>query len=82
MFQIIQDHTNSHGILVWENASDRVEVIANKEIDKFEAAREIKTRGKNYKASPGEAFVPEVRLLHGEWPTFEEYIKQQAGTIE
>lgn len=76
-YQIIQDHTDSNGILIWENEADNVEVIAQRKTSKFDASREVKTSGKNYKAQKGERWVPKVRKMNGEWPTFSEWAKGQ-----
>lgn len=78
-YQIIQDNTDGNGVLSWENESDNVEVLADRKISKFDASRESKTSGKNYKARPGERYVPNVRLMNGDWPTWSEYVKKFAG---
>lgn len=88
--QIIEDNTDKHGLLSWETACDRVDIKANKKIDKFQAAVDRQTKGtktKGYQASPGEYFVPEVDLRGGEMPTYKEYIenlikKNTDGTME
>ena len=83
-FQVVEDFTDKHGLLVWETDSDRVMVNAVKKQDKFQAAIDRLTNKKNYKSSPGEVFAPKLELRGGEWPTFTEYIERQAknGTIE
>lgn len=78
-FQMIEDHTDDNGLLVWEKESDRVEVIAERKIDKFRAAVESRTSGKNYKPLKGEGFIPKLNLLGGEWPTYHEYIQSLIG---
>lgn len=75
--QTIEDYTNQHGILAWEADSERVDVSAAKKIDKFESAKQRNTGRKNYKAEPGEYFVPHLELLGGEWPTMAEYVRGQ-----
>lgn len=82
--QVIEDHTDQNGILVWEKESDRVEIIADRKIDKFQASVQAKTDGKNYKPARGEYFVPNVSLRGGEWPTYGEYLGQfiEDGTME
>ena len=80
--QTIEDHTNQHGILVWEAESERVEISAVKKIDKFEAAKTARTSGKKYKAAAGEYWVPKVDLRGGEWPTHEEWISEMVTRDE
>lgn len=85
--QIIEDHTDKHGSLIWEVEAERVYVDAEKRIDKFQAAVDSRTKGtkqKGYTPSPGEYFVPKLDLRGGEWPTWEEYRQSfaEAGTIE
>lgn len=77
-FQVIEDNTNKHGLLLWEVENERMDVQAVKKIDPFQAAVDRKTRGskkKGYNPEPGEYFVPELNLRGGEWPTYSEYIK-------
>lgn len=76
--QIIEDHTNKHGLLQWEVDNERMDVIAEKKIDKFQAAVDRRTKGtskKGYTPSPGEYFVPKLDLRGGEWPTYSDYIQ-------
>lgn len=77
--QTLEDYTDQHGLLIWEvqDPKNRVEVAAHMKIDPFEAAKEIKTSGKNYKKKPGEYYVPKLTLLSKEWPTMEEFIEHQ-----
>lgn len=77
-FQVIQDYTDSNGVLAWENEADNVEVLAERKISKFDAAREVKTSGKNYKAQKGERWTPRVRKMNGEWPTFSDWVAANA----
>ena len=80
-YQLIQDLTDKHGLLVHETSSERVMVSAKREIDRFEAARDRMTRGtkkKGYEPQPGEYFVPVLELRGGDWPTVEEYFEIQA----
>lgn len=88
--QIIEDNTDKHGLLTWETANDRIDVKANKKIDKFQAAVDRRTKGtkkKGYEPAAGEYFIPELDLRGGEWPTYKEYIeemiaKDSDGTME
>lgn len=85
--QTIEDYSDEYGLLAWELADERVEVNANKKIHKFKAAIERTTSGKNYKASPGEYFIPEVfsRGKDGEIQSFAEWIEKEAkknGPVE
>lgn len=78
--QVIEDHTNQHGVLIWEIENERMDVDAVKRTDKFQAAVDRKTKGskkKAYSPDPGEYFVPELRLRGGEWPTYSDYIEDQ-----
>lgn len=79
--QTIEDFTNEHGLLVYEvdDPKERTYVDAKRKIDKFDKAREQLTSAKNYKAAPGEKFVPDIGLRPGvkEWPTLEEYIDHE-----
>lgn len=71
--QTIEDHTGDDGLLVWDKESDRVDILAQRKIDPFQAAVEAVTGAKKYKKIPGERFVPKKVLLGGEWPTMKEY---------
>lgn len=85
-YQVIEDHTGSNGILIWENEADNIQVEAIRKTDKFEQARQSVVGKKNYKPSKGEVFVPNVKKNFGEWPTYSEWVKSQVddddGTIE
>ncbi len=60
--QTMEDYTDAEsGLLVWEMEDDNAYVNANRKINKFAAARDKKTQAKNYKAVPGENFVPEIK---------------------
>lgn len=63
--QTIEDFTTSDGLLAWEIDEDEVVVDALKKINKFEAVKQRKTGGKNYKSTPGEYFVPAIRPPRG-----------------
>lgn len=84
--QLIEDFTDSNGILVWEKESDKVRIGALQKVDKFEAAKEAITSGKNYKADKGEYFIPDVKLHHwikeDDWPTHREWIESQISDDE
>lgn len=91
--QIIEDHTNKHGLLSWEVDNERMDVIARKDTDKFQAAIDRATKGtkkKPYEASPGEVWLPKLDLRGGEWPTYTDYLaglreeaqESESGTIE
>jgi hypothetical protein len=61
--QVIEDHTDKYGILVWERDDEAVEIDAVKKIHKFQASVDRLTSGtdkKPYKPAPGEYFVPEI----------------------
>lgn len=77
--QLIEDFSDGNGIVVWEKESESVIVEAVKRIDPFEAAKERTTSRKNYKHTPGEYFVPRLKLHPQveEWPTFQEWIDSQ-----
>lgn len=77
--QIIETYTNDNGLLVYEvdDPEDRVVVHALKKINKFQAAQERITGKKDYKARPGEYFIPDLELRGDTWPTLEEYIQHQ-----
>lgn len=79
--QLIEDFTDSNGLLVWEKESDDVVVSAVKKFDAFEAAKESITSGKKYKAAKGEYFVPKLDLKYwveeGDWPTHRSWIESQ-----
>lgn len=76
--QIIEDNTDKHGLLAWETANERMTVDAVKQIDKFQAAIDRRTKGspkKGYKPEPGEYFTPDLNLRGGEWPTYTAYLE-------
>lgn len=81
-YQVIQDNTGSDGVLSWENDSDNIEVQAIKKTNKFEQSRENYTGKKNYKKSRGEVFVPRVKKLAGEWPTWSDWVQAQIDEEE
>lgn len=75
-YQLSQDLTNKHGLLVHEVENERMDVWAIKKHDKFQAAVDNATRGskkKGYTPDAGEYFVPKLVHRGGEWPTLEEY---------
>lgn len=84
--QLIEDFTDSNGILVWEKESDDVIVSAVKKTDAFEAAKEKATSGKNYKAAKGEYFVPDLKLQYwldeDDWPTHRSWVESQLDNQE
>ena len=84
-FQLVNDLTNKHGLLVHEVDNERMDVEAVKDFDKFQAAIDRATKGtksKGYTPSPGEVWKPRLRLRGGEWPTLEEYFQKQAEEAE
>lgn len=82
----MQDHTNEHGHLVWEQEDPRVTVVARRKIDRAQAAIEKKTKGSDknpYKPKDGEKWYTELRLPDGgDWPTFDEWYERQMGGKE
>lgn len=83
-FQLVNDLTDKHGLLVHETDSERVMVSAKKQTDRFQAAIDRATKGgkKGYNPSPGEYFVPVMELRYGDWPTVEEYFQREAERAE
>lgn len=84
-FQLVNDLTNQHGLLVHEVDNERMDVEAIKGHDKFQAAIDRATKGhpkKGYKPDPGETWKPRLRLRGGEWPTLEEFFEKQAAEAE
>lgn len=77
--QTIEDYTDKNGILIWEKESSRVDVGAIKKIDRFEAVKQRITGKQKYKPTPGEYFVPDLKLMDssGEWPTMKDWIYEQ-----
>lgn len=80
--QIIEDNTDQNGLLRWVTDSDRVVVEAVKTQDKFQAAVDARTSGKNYKPGHGERFYPRVQLRGGEFPTYREYVEKHIQKLE
>lgn len=81
-YQLVQDLTNKHGLLVHEVENERVFVDAVKKFDKFDAAVARQTKGskkKGYTPQDGEYFVPDIKLRYGEWPTLQEYWASQVS---
>lgn len=84
-FQLVNDLTNKHGLLVHEVDNERMDVEAIKTTDKFQAAIDRSTRGskdKGYTPDPGETWRPRLKLRGGEWPTLEEFFEKQAEEAE
>lgn len=84
-YQLVQDLTNKHGLLVHEVDNERMDVWANRKIDKFQAAVDRATKGSKksgYTPQDGEYFEPELKLRGGEWPTLEEYWEKLARESE
>lgn len=80
-YQLVQDLTTKSGLLAHEVENPRMDVLAIKKHDKFQAAVDRRTKGtkkKGYEPDPGEYFVPKLHLRGGEWPTLEEYWEQMA----
>lgn len=77
---------------MWERDDPLVDVGALKKISRFEAAKSNATKGKNYKPTPGEYFIPHVKLRDGAskgWPTYRQFIdkkleeeRRNNGTME
>lgn len=76
--QTIEDYSDQYGLLAWELDDDMVYVNANRKIHKFKSAIERKTNGKNYKAAPGEYFVPEVKTRGERIQTFQEWVIKES----
>ena len=84
-FQLVNDLTDTHGLLRHETESDLVMVSAKKEIDRFQAAVDRMTKGspkKGYQPQAGEYFVPVLELRGDEWPTVEEFFAKEAEKAE
>lgn len=77
--QVIEEHTDSDGLLIWEYDVDGVNVTSEKKINKFHASVEKKTSKDGYKASPGERWLPRVKRVNGELPTFKEWRESKAS---
>ncbi len=82
-YQTIEDYTDQYGILRWVQDDEQVEILAQRKVHKFDAARIKKTSGKNYKVTAGEYFVPSI-LSHRKddngrpvYQTFREWVKTQ-----
>lgn len=82
-FSTIEAHTDSHGLFGWELDDEAVYVDAVRKIDKFEESKHLATSGTNYKPTPGEYFVPELktRRAGGHIQTFKEYMDSQRAKI-
>ena len=83
-YQLVEDLTDKHGLLRHEIENERMDVEAIKKFDKFQAAVDRTTKGgkKGYNPSPGEYFVPRLKLRGGEWPTLQEYWEQSMREAE
>lgn len=84
-YQTIEAYTDRNGNLRWELEDEAVYVDAVPKIDKFEEAKDLITGAKNYKPTPGEYFVAEVktRRSSGHIQTFPEYLEaQRKKTLE
>lgn len=82
--QMIEDHTDEYGLLVWEREDEAVVIDAEKRIHKFKAAIEDRTRGtekRPYKPRPGEYFVPDLysRRPDGSIQTFREWVERSVA---
>lgn len=85
--QFIQDHTNKHGHLIWEQEGEQVEAVLTQKIDKVDAKIEAKQRsrqnkkGKSAEAPPGEYYVSRLILRPGwedeGWPTYESWYEAE-----
>lgn len=58
--QMIEDHTDDTGLLVWETDDPAAVVDAIPKINKFDRAREVKESAKNFKRRPGTRYVPKL----------------------
>jgi hypothetical protein len=77
--QTIEDYSDQYGLLQWELDDEDSVVDAVKKIHPFEEARDLATRGENYKPAPGEYFLPEVyRYGGGELQSYTDWLEQQA----
>lgn len=80
-FELLNDLTDGDGNLAFEVENERMDVMAVKRTNKFHAARDRATKGspkKGYTPTPGEYFVPKLRLVGGKWPTIQEYWEKLA----
>ena len=78
-YQVIEDHTDENGLLIWERQAENVQVDAVKKVDRFRQQVERVTSKKSYKSTPGEYFTPKLELIDGDWPTRMEFIKSELG---
>lgn len=81
-YQIIEDHTDEYGLLVWEREDEAVAIDAVRKIHPFKESVDLVTSGtanKPYKARPGEYFVPDVssRRSDDSLQTFRQWIEGQ-----
>lgn len=78
--QLIDDYTDSNGLLAWEvdDPHHRVRVDAVRKIDRFEQAKQQITNKSRYKPVMGEYFVPRLSKTTEEWPTHSEYFEHLA----
>ena len=83
-YQFIDVHTDDYGLHSWEVADEAVDVQAIRKQNKFLAARDAITNGKNYKPWNGEYFVPDVftRRSSGEFWTPEEWMAEEVRRFE
>lgn len=77
--QLIEDYSDSNGLVIWEKDSADVIVEAVRKTDPFEAVKDRITGSKNYKRQSGEYFVPRLQLKPwvDEWPTFRDWVEEQ-----
>lgn len=83
--QMIEDHTDDTGLLVWETDDPAAVVDAIPKINKFDRAREVKESAKNFKRRPGTRYVPKLwsrrKDESGEnrFQTFREWIERSVA---
>lgn len=78
-FQTIEDYTDEYGLAVWEREDEYAVVDAVRKIHPFVRSRDVRTGAKNYKAAPGEYYIPDIksRRAGGELQTYSEWINSE-----
>lgn len=79
-YQTIEYYRDQNGIFQWQKDDPLEDIAATRKYDQFQAAIDGMTRGtagKPYKPSPGEFFVPDVKIRSGanrEMWTYQEWL--------
>ncbi|MCK9599198.1 MAG: hypothetical protein M0R06_09170 [Sphaerochaeta sp.] len=78
-FSTIEAYTDQNGIRQWQKEDPEERIDAIRKIDPFNAGRDRIVQSKNYKAQPGEYFIPDMKTArpNKEFWTYQDWVESQ-----